>query len=135
MAARSRRRVGGRQIRPRSIASGVRCGGAPFWPAFPMFFVEVFPTVTPADTPAKAKGRRRTKFNLVLDLLADIVKREGLPCDLEPAEIEREDALKVPPEFRRRWEKLGPDGRPKPPVSRTVIYRAYQDYLKARSSK
>ena len=42
---------------------------------------------------------------------------------------------KVPPELRRRWEKLGSDGRPKPPVSRKVIYGAYQDYLKAHSSK
>ena len=31
MVARSRRRVGGQQIRPRSIASGVRCGGMPLW--------------------------------------------------------------------------------------------------------
>ena len=31
MVARGRRRVGGQQIRPRSIASGVRCAGMPLW--------------------------------------------------------------------------------------------------------
>jgi hypothetical protein len=95
-------------------------------PSFPpMYFVKVYPAVTPADTPVKPKRRSTTKFQLVLDILADIDEREGLPSDLAPAEVER----KVLPEFRRRWAKLRPDDDTDPPVSRTVIYRAYQEFL------
>jgi len=108
-------------------------GNALVAPRFPpMFFVRVFPAVAPK---AKAKGRRGIKSNLVAEILADIDRRERLAPDLEPAEIEKKVLPKVPPELRRRWEKLGSDGRPKPPVSRKVIYGAYQDYLKAHSSK
>ena len=55
---------------------------------------------------------------------------------LDPGEEELKKVLpKVPPEFRQRWEKLRPDGKTTQPVSRTVINRAYLDYLKAHSSK
>src|SRR5262249_28136162 len=87
----------------------------PFFP--PMSFVRVFPAVTP-----KAKRPRGPKFDLVLAILADI---DGLASDLRPAEIER----KVLPEFRRRWEKLRPDDKTEPPVSRKVINLAYQSFL------
>jgi hypothetical protein len=96
-----------------------------------LFFVRVFPG-TPADTSAKPKGRPRTKFDLALEILADIDQREGLASNLQPAEIEKKVRLKVPREFRRRWAKLGPDGQTKPPMSRTVIYRAYQQFLRDR---
>jgi hypothetical protein len=105
-------------------------GNPQFAPHFPpMFFVRVFPAVAPADTPSKAKRRFGVKFDLVLKILADIDRRGGLASNLQPAEVQKKVLSKVPPEFRRRWEKLGPDGRPKPPVSRTQIYRAYQEYL------
>jgi len=93
-----------------------------------MFSVMVFPAVAPADMPARLKERRRPKFQLVLDILADLAAREELPSDLAPAVVER----KVKPEFGRRWAKLRPDDDSDPPVSRTVIYRAYQEYLKSR---
>ena len=102
----------------------------PFFP--PMFFVRVFPVVAPK---AQAKGRRGIKYDLVVGILADIDRDEGLKSDLQPHEIEKKVVPKVPPDLRQRWEKPGPRGRPKPPVSRKVIYGAYQDYLKARSSK
>jgi hypothetical protein len=102
-------------------------GNAQFGPTFPMFFVRAFPAVTPADTPSKAKGRPGIKFGLVLDILADFKLASGL----QPAEIEK----KVLPEFRRRWAKLRPDDDTEPPVSRTVINRAYQKFLRARSGK
>jgi hypothetical protein len=96
-------------------------------PTFPpMFFVRVFPAVTPADTPSKAKGRPGIKFDLVLEVLADIDRREGLASNLQPAEIEK----KVLPGFRPRWAKLRPDDDTDPPVSRTLIYRAYQEFLR-----
>ena len=108
-------------------------GDARFAPLFPpMFFVRVFPAVAPR---VKAKGRRGIKADLVAKILADIDGREELASDLQPADIEKKVLPKVPPELRRRWEKLGPDGKSKPAVSRKVIYGAYQDYLKARSSK
>jgi hypothetical protein len=102
---------------------------APFFP--PMFFVRVFPAVAPADTPSKAKRRFGVKFDLVLKILADIDRRGGLASNLQPAEIEK----KVLPEFRRRWKKLKRDDDTEPPVSRRQIYRAYQEYLEARSGK
>jgi hypothetical protein len=96
-------------------------------PTFPpMFFVRVFPAITPANTPSKAKGRPAIKFDLVLEILADIDQREGLASNLQPAEIEK----KVLPCFRPRWTKLRPDDDTDPPVSRTVIYRAYQEFLR-----
>jgi hypothetical protein len=98
----------------------------PFFP--PMFFVRVFPAVAPK---AKAKKRPGDKFDLVLKILGDLKPVPGLL----PAEIERKVLPKVPPELRQRWEKVGPDGRLKPPVSRKVINLAYQEYLKPRSSK
>jgi hypothetical protein len=103
-----------------------------------MYRVKVFPAVTAADTPAESNTKEppRPKFQLVLEILADI---EGLPSGLSPAEIER----KVKPELLRRWAKLRPDDQPKlgrdgkakPPVERTTINRAYRQFLKARSSK
>jgi hypothetical protein len=93
----------------------------PFFP--PMYFVKVYPAVTPADTPAKAKG----KFDLVLEILADIKPAPGL----QPVQI----WTKVLPEFRRRWKKLRPDDNTDPPVERTTVNRAYQKFLAAPSSK
>jgi hypothetical protein len=102
---------------------------APFFTFFqPMFFVRVFPAVAPADTPSKAK-RPDNKFDLVLKILADIDRRGGLASNLQPAEVAQKVLPKVPPELRLRWEKVGPDGRAKPAVSRRHIYRAYQKYL------
>ena len=96
-------------------------------PTFPdMYFVRVFPAVTVADMPAKAKGRPAIKFDLVLEILADIGQREGLASNLQPAEIEK----KVLPCFRPRWAKLRPDDDTDPPVSRTLINRAYQEFLR-----
>jgi hypothetical protein len=79
----------------------------------------------------KAKAKGRPKFDLVLNILVDIKPPPGLA----PAEIAKKVLAKVPPELRRRWEKVGPDGQPKPPLSRRLIYRAYQNYLAAHSSK
>jgi hypothetical protein len=79
----------------------------------------------------KAKAKGRPKFDLVLNILVDIKP----PPSLAPAEIAKKVLAKVPPELRRRWEKVGPDGQPKPPLSRRLIYRAYQNYLAAHSSK
>ena len=109
-------------------------------PTFPpMYYVKVFPPATAANPAPEPKTRRRKragkKYNKVLEILADIDQGEGLPSDLTPAEIERKVLHKVPPDLRQRWGKVGPDGRLKPPISRKVINRAYQDYLKARSSK
>lgn len=75
--------------------------------------------------PKKPKGGR--KFNLVLEILADIKPASGL----EPAEIEK----KVLPKFRVRWATLKPDDKTDPPVSRKVINGAYQIFVGARSSK
>jgi hypothetical protein len=103
-----------------------------------MFSVRVFPAVAPAEMPAKPKERRfGFKFQLVLDILADLDEREeGLPSGLTPAEVE----MKMRPELPGRWAKLRPDdppklgrdGKAKLPVSRTVMYRAYQEYFKSR---
>ncbi len=104
-------------------------GNAMFGPVFPMFFIRVFPKITPK---AEDKGHHGiNKFDLTLKILANIKPA----VDLKPAEIEKMVLAKVPPEYRRRWEKPGPDGRLKRPISRTVINRAYQEFLKARSSK
>jgi hypothetical protein len=100
---------------------------APFFP--PMFFVRVFPAVAPK---VKAKGRRPIKSKLVAEILADFDQsKEGLASDLQPAQIEK----KVLPKFRLRWAKLKPDDDTDPPVSRREIFRTYQKYLEARSSK
>ena len=93
----------------------------------PMFFVRVFPAVTPKS---KAKRRRADKFDLVLDILGNIDRRSGLASNLQPAEIEK----KVLPEFRRR-AKLKSDDGTESPVSRRHIYRAYQKFLGDRSGK
>ena len=70
----------------------------------------------------------------MLVILADIDRSEGRP-DLTPANVQKKVLPRVPPELRQEWEKRGPDGRTKPSVSRKVINEAYQNYLKARSSK
>jgi hypothetical protein len=87
----------------------------------PYAWTFTIPTATPADTPSKARRRSGIKFDLLLEILADIKPPPGL----QPAEIER----KVLPEFHRRWAKLGHDGDTGGSVSRRHIYRAYQEFL------
>jgi hypothetical protein len=109
------------------------------WPFPPSYFPPGWrwgAQTAPAE-PAKPKGgrqrRRRPsdKFDLVLRILADIKPAPGL----SPAEIQKKVLSKIPPEFRQRWEKVGPDGVLKPAVSRKVINLAYQKHLKVRSGK
>jgi hypothetical protein len=96
----------------------------PWWER-PAFWKRLARTVKPANPKggrkAKVKAAGRPKFDLVLTILADIKPAPGLP----PAEVEK----KVLPVFRGRWAKLKPDDKTDPPVSRTTIYRAYQEYL------
>ena len=117
-------------------------GHALFGPVFPMFSVRVFPAAAPADTPPEPKARKSpTKRDVLLEILAGFDKPEGggLKPDLEPAQIERKVSFK----FCTRWAELRPDdqpklgrnGKPKPPVSRREIYRAYHAYLETRPAK
>jgi hypothetical protein len=106
-------------------------GNAQFRPTFPpMYFVRVFPPVAAANPPPEPKIRRRKrpeKFGLVLEILTGIKPAFGL----QPAEVEK----KVLPEFRQRWKGPKPDDPTKPPVSRRVISRAYEEYCKTHLPK
>jgi hypothetical protein len=97
--------------------------------------VQAAQTARPKNPKPPRRKQALKKYVVVLEILADIDQSEGLPSDFAPAEIQMKVLSKVPPELRRRWEKLGPNGRTKPAVSRTVIYRAYQEYLETRSDK
>lgn len=79
----------------------------------------------------RPKRRSDGKFDVALNILVKLNPGPGLL----PAEIQKKVLAKLPPELRRRWRKLGPDDRLKPPISRRQIYRAYLAYLAARSSK
>jgi hypothetical protein len=95
-------------------------GHALFGPVFPMYSVRVYPAIASADTP-NPKGRLATKYDLVLDIMAEIEIEPGL----QPAAVRK----KVLPVFRRRWAKLNPDDDTKPSVSPRTIIRAYREYL------
>jgi hypothetical protein len=118
----------------------------------PMYAVRVFPELAESDEllvvsgTALAEGhggaafagrawrkRPSVKSALVAEILADFDKPErgGLAPDLEPAEIEK----KVLREFRKRWAERNPEDKTERPVSRTVIFRAYQEYIAARPGK
>jgi hypothetical protein len=120
----------------------------PFFP--PMHSVRVFPAIAAANPPPEPNalapalpttavavtGRRKRaarKHDVVLEILANIDRDEGLSSDLTPAEIENKVLLKLPRGLYRRWLVRRPDGRlPKKPISRKVINEAYQEFLRRR---
>jgi hypothetical protein len=102
-----------------------------------MNFVRVYPAVTVADPAPEPKTSRRKraakKYDVVLEILADIDQSEGLASDLQPADIEKKVLPRVPPALRQEWEERGPDGRLiKQSVSRKVINEAYREFLRRR---
>jgi hypothetical protein len=78
---------------------------------------------------------KANKATLILDILREIDRSGGLASNLQPAEIEKKVLANVPSEWRRRLEKVGSDGKTRPLMSRTHITRAYEKYIKDRSSK
>ena len=126
MAARSRRKVGGCGLSTTIDRERRRCGGALRGSDLPRdVFRQGVPRGHGGRHAGKSQRRPAIKFDLVLKILADIDQREGLASNLQPAEIEK----KVLPRFRPLWAKLRSDDDTDPPASRTLINRAYQEFL------
>ena len=79
-----------------------------------MYFVSVFPSKL------KARPRRVTKRELLMEILTDLKIGPGLPT----AKLDR----MIWPEFQKRWSTRNPGGT-KPSVSLRTIKSAYDAFL------